>query len=47
MWKKHKRELTGCIASAIGIVILLLIMVWLFEYFGIHVPGSGEMWIVY
>lgn len=45
MWKKHKRELVGCVVAAIGIVILLLIMVCIFEYLGIHVPGSREMWI--
>ena len=45
MWKNHKKELIGCIASAIGIVLLVLLMVTVFEYFGIHVPGTREMWI--
>lgn len=45
MWKKHKRELIGCVLAAIGIVLGLLIMVYIFEGFGIHVPGTREMWI--
>ncbi len=45
MWKKHKKELIGCAAATLGIVIALLIMVSAFEYFKIHVPGSREMWI--
>lgn len=45
MLKRHGKELIGCIGAAIGIVILLLVMVWIFECFGIHVPGSREMWI--
>lgn len=45
MWKRHKKELVGFVLTPIVIVILILIMVWIFEYFGIHVPGSREMWI--
>lgn len=45
MWKKHKKELVSCILAPVIIVVLLLVLVWLFEYFGIHVPGNREMWI--
>ena len=45
MWGKHKSELIGCVAVAFGIVLAMLLLVSIFEYFGIHVPGSREMWI--
>lgn len=45
MWKKHIKELLGCILAAVTIVILVLIMVLSFEYLEIHVPGTREMWI--
>lgn len=45
MWKKHKKELMGCMLAPVVIVLLLLAMVSLFEYFDIHTPGSREMWI--
>ena len=45
MWEKHKKEIVGCIFTPIAIVLLLLVIVSIFEYFQIHVPGSREMWI--
>ena len=42
---KHKRELLGCGLIVIVIVLGLLLVVWGFEYLGIDVPGSREMWI--
>lgn len=45
MWKKHKNGLVACGIVCISIVLLLLLMVFLFEKIGIHVPGSREMWI--
>lgn len=45
MWKRHKKELIGCALTPIMIVVLLLAMVSVFEHWGIHVPGSREMWI--
>lgn len=45
MLKKHKNELIGLVGATVGIVLLLLVLVWIFEYFEIHVPGTREMWI--
>lgn len=45
MWKKHKKELLVCIIGAMAIVLLMLLIVSLLEFLGIHVPGTREMWI--
>ena len=45
MWEKHKRELLGCAMAPVLTVLLLLLIVYVFERFGIHVPGTREMWI--
>lgn len=45
MWKNHKRELLGCAMAPVLTVLLLLLNVYAFERFGIHVPGTREMWI--
>lgn len=45
MWKNHRKSLIACIVVPILIVLLLLVLVWVFEYLGIHVPGTREMWI--
>ena len=34
-----------CVLGAIIVVLLMLLLVTFFEFFGIHVPGSREMWI--
>ena len=45
MIKKHKKEIMACLVAPVIIVLLLLGLVVLFEYFQIHVPGTREMWI--
>lgn len=45
MWKKHKKEFIFSILAIVGIVFAMLLLVAIFEYFGVHVPGSREMWI--
>lgn len=45
MLKKHKKELVMCCSIPILIVVLVLALVSIFEFYGIHVPGSREMWI--
>lgn len=45
LWKQHKSEFIIIAFGMIGIVFLLLALVYVFEYFNIHVPGSREMWI--
>lgn len=45
MLKKHKKELMMCCIIPILIVVLVLALVSIFEVYGIHVPGSREMWI--
>lgn len=45
MWKKHGKEIVGYAIGSIFVVLALLLMVYVFEYFGIHVPGNREMWI--
>lgn len=45
MIKKHGKELAAWIVISIGVVLLLLGMVYIFEKINIHVPGSREMWI--
>ncbi len=43
--KKRTKDILFWGIIAIGMVLLLLFMVWIFEKTGIHVPGSREMWI--
>ena len=45
MWKRHKKEFAIYILAIIGIVFGMLFVVTIFEYYGIHVPGSREMWM--
>lgn len=45
MLVKHKKELFAFGVCVLGIVLGNLLMVYVFERFNIHVPGSREMWI--
>ena len=45
MLKRHGREIIYCILAPVITVLMLLVMVCIFEYLGIHVPGSREMWM--
>lgn len=45
MWKRRRKEIVICCFSSVIIVLLILALVGVFEYFGIHVPGSRDMWI--
>lgn len=45
MIKKHGKELATWIVIPVVVVLILLFIVYVFERYGIHVPGSREMWI--
>lgn len=45
MQKRHRKEVAIWIVIPIIIVLAILLLVYLFEILGIHVPGPREMWI--
>lgn len=45
MLKKHGKEIIFCILCSVVVVFGVLGLVYICEYFNIHVPGSREMWI--
>lgn len=45
MLKRYSKEILLCILAPVITILMLVVIVYLFEYFDIHILGSREMWI--